>query len=199
MGGFICVSFSQRTGTLRVRNNCGQRLLIQNHGCNIGDFTLEHGQSRTFSANYGAVPPPRIWANRCDSQNNCETRGGNGQQSLAELNWNANNGESFYDVSFVDAYNVPITMSPFQPGDPAECTRISCKAINRSYCPGNPIRRNGRILSCVNPNRDAQTSYSNYLNTVCPDVYAWSRDDLRRPSPQRFKCRRNSGYEIVFC
>ena len=197
----ICtLTAAQRTGTVKVTNNCGQRLLIQNHGCNIGDFSLEQGKSRTFSANYGAAPPPRVWANRCDARNNCETRGGNGQQSLAEFNWDPSTGKSFYDVSLVDGFNVPLRMSPFQSGNPADCTQIVCTNINPSNCRGNAVRgQGGKIVSCLNPNRDAPTAYSRDLNQRCPDVYAWSKDDTRRPSPQRFSCNTNTGYKIVFC
>src|SRR5262249_14196770 len=110
-----------------------------------------------------------------------------GQQpvSLAEFNFDRrDNGAPWYDVSYVDALSLPITITP---GGGNESTGAgSCAA--RPCAGGQPLAPcpsadatlrpgRGRPLVGVNPTRDARTAYTDRLGAFGPRAYLWSTHD----------------------
>jgi hypothetical protein len=182
---------------IQVSNNCGTRLLVKNEGGNTGQFFLENGQSRTFQVNAGD-PRPRVWAHKgCDGNgNNCDTR--EGQVSLAEMHWDAaGNRKTWYDISHVDGYNLPITMQPFNPNAGGRCETVGCN-FNLNNCPSDArVYKNGRLVACQNTNRDSpNTNYVRALKQACPNSYTWSKDD----SAGMRDCQNNNrGLRVIFC
>lgn len=95
-----------------------------------GWFSLPGGQISSLPGKSRSISVPdgwkagRIWARTgCNGQFNCETgncgnseqcsgRGGEPPASLAEFTLNGNGGQDYYDVSLVDGYNLPVSISP---------------------------------------------------------------------------------------
>lgn len=105
-------------------------------------------------------------------------------------------------MSMVDGYNLPVTISPYNPGaGPVECTTTRCN-FNLNNCPEqSKIRSGNRVIACKNLNRDdGNSAYAKTMIRNCPDAYSWSKDDTRRPSPMRFSCNPgNRGLKVTFC
>ncbi|CAL8137481.1 unnamed protein product [Orchesella dallaii] len=179
---------------LTVRNNCPGTLYVKNEGTNSGSFTLGSGQSRAISINRGRSA--RVWAHAgCNGASNCDTT--EGYVSLAEMFWD-NNGMTWYDVSQVDGYTLPIRMEPYNPAAGGNCQTTSCNFNIDANCPnGNKVGNKGRTVGCRNPNRDSgNTDYARAIKRSCPGVYSWSQDDrdgMRACQPG------NNGLRIIFC
>jgi len=179
---------------LHIRNNCGRNIYVKSEGVNSGPFTLGNGQSRDVSINRGSSA--RVWAHAgCNGQGqNCDTV--EGYVSLAEMFWD-NAGMTWYDVSHVDGFTLPITMDPTNPRAGGNCNRASCRFNSNSQCPQNSkVQKNGRVVGCRNLDRDRVTDYSRALKRACPRVYSWSKDDrdgMRACQPG------NPGLRITFC
>lgn len=184
-------------GQIEVKNNCGQRIFVKNAGSNQGPFNLEHGQSRNFQLKRDASS--RVWAHiGCDTNgNNCDTT--EGYVSLAEMKWDDSRGMigfTWYDISQVDGYNLPITMQPYNPAAGGNCKTVSCN-FNINECPAESrVFNKNRLVGCRNKNRDGITEYSRKMKARCPGVYTWSKDDkdgMRACQPG------NNGLKVIFC
>lgn len=195
------------TAEITVKNNCGFNVFVKNQRANIGNFNLGPGQTRRWNVQGTTEaekyqPKPRVWGQKgCDgSGNNCEVSDNN--LSLAEFMFQDYGdaqfrGFTWYDISMVDGYNLPMTMSPYTTSDNGgNCYRVSCN-FDLNQCPGeSKLMKNGRIVGCKNLNRDAVTNYSNAIKRYCPKVYSWSKDD---PAGQRACRQGNGGLTIQFC
>ncbi len=127
-------------------------------------------------------------------------------------------GQDFYDISNVDAYNLPISMKPKNPSSPNKlwCTSTGCNIPNlSSWC--NPALRKknsaGQVVSCLNscvkfgtdsyccqnffnnPSICKQSSYAAAFKAACPNAYSFPYDDA---NGVMFSCK-NTGYDITFC
>ncbi|MBE8520481.1 Thaumatin pathogenesis-like protein [Amycolatopsis sp. H6(2020)] len=67
-----------------------------------------------------------------------------------------------------------------------------CPAENRQHSPG------GTLINCINPNRDAPTSYSNAIKTHCPKAYTWSKQDTEPSNQTTYQCASCTGSTITF-
>jgi hypothetical protein len=106
-------------------------------------------------------------------------------------------GFTWYDISQVDGFNLPITMQPYNPNAGGNCQTVGCNFNTGSSCPNeSKVYKNGKLVACRNNNRDAVTSYSQAMKRECPNVYTWSKDDkdgMRACQPG------NSGLRVIFC
>ncbi len=95
----------------------------------------------------------------------------------------------------VDGFTTGITIEPFIPGTPAECTAINCK-YNVNDCQGNKIVRDGKIAGCQNNNINNPSNYSKSIKKSCPNVYSYAFDD----KAAKYTCfpNSNNGLKISF-
>ncbi|MFJ9628139.1 glycosyl hydrolase [Streptomyces sp. NPDC101175] len=129
-----------------------------------------------------------------------------GQQptGLAEFNFDpADSLAPWYDVSYVDAVAVPVTITPNDVTPPAsgECAVAGCAEDLLSGCPAEDLTKDpatGQSLVCVNPNRDAKTPYSDMINQKCPTAYAWSKQDAEPGNQVVYQCTKCSGLTVAF-
>ncbi|MFJ9897543.1 glycosyl hydrolase [Streptomyces sp. NPDC091280] len=129
-----------------------------------------------------------------------------GQQptGLAEFNFDpADSLAPWYDVSYVDAVAVPVTITPNDVTPPAsgECAVAGCAEDLLSGCPAEDLTKDpatGQSLVCVNPNRDAKTPYSDMINQKCPTAYAWSKQDAEPGNKVVYQCTKCSGLTVAF-
>jgi hypothetical protein len=219
---------SADSGNLTLVNNTGQTIWPGVAGTavpNGGGWQLAPGASTTIS-----VPPNwsgRIWARtNCDGSGNCETgdcggvvacNGATGAPNvtLAEFTLGGGSSPDFYDVSLVDAFNVPITITP-QGG--AGCPVAGCTADLGPGCPSalQDTGASGTIVACLSsctkfggdqfccagsfasPSTcDPSTWPVNsaaYFKSGCPDAFSYAFD----PVTATFTCQGASGYVITF-
>lgn len=104
-------------------------------------------------------------------------------------------GMTWYDISQVDGYTLPITMQPYT-NSGGNCQTVGCN-FNIGNCPSaSKVYKNGKLVGCKNLNRDAPTDYSRAVKSACPNVYSWSKDDrdgMRACQPGNF------GLTVIFC
>jgi hypothetical protein len=123
---------------------------------------------------------------------------------LAEFNFDpADSHAPWYDVSYVNAVAVPVTITPDDVTPPAsgECAVAGCAEDLLSVCPADNLTKDpgtGQPLVCVNPNRDAKTGYSDMVNQKCPTAYAWSKQDAEPGNRVMYQCTECSGLTVAF-
>jgi hypothetical protein len=126
--------------------------------------------------------------------------------SLAEFNFDPNDqwGAPWYDVSYVNAVSVPITITPTgvqaQPPGSNACGTVGCPEPLLNACPQGQLQHgtDGRPTVCLNPNRDAQTAYSDAIKARCPKAYAWSKQDTEPGNQTVANCPNCSGFVVTF-
>ncbi|KAL8138316.1 hypothetical protein V2J09_004317 [Rumex salicifolius] len=189
-----------------------------------GGFRLKEGQSRVFTAPVGWSG--RIWARTgCDfdgsGNGTCETGrcgtelqckgSGEPPATLAELTLGTTTSD-FYDVSLVDGFNVPVTVTPLK--GQGNCSTAGCVSDLRRTCPSELQRRmDGRTVACRSAcdvfNTDQYccrgayggpavcqpTDYSRKFKTACPTAYSYAYDD----PTSIFTCAAAPDYAITFC
>lgn len=69
----------------------------------------------------------------CGGVLNCNGAGGDPPASLAEITLNGANGDDFYDISLVDGYNLPLSMTPSD--GTGTCGAPGCTSNLNSNCP----------------------------------------------------------------
>ncbi|SFR28707.1 Thaumatin family protein [Lentzea waywayandensis] len=109
----------------------------------------------------------------------------------------------WYNVSYVNGVNVPITINPTNgpPPNGQFCGTAGCPGALLPACPDANLRRHpetGKPMLCVNPNRDAQTPYSNAIARACPKAYSWSKHDTEPGNRTMFSCRDCNKLTVTF-
>ncbi|KAI8071696.1 thaumatin [Gongronella butleri] len=180
------------------------------------DSTLAKGQNKTYSqaSNWSG----RFFGREYCQGTNCTTAGAAAPASLAEFTFGGYGGNDFYDVSFVDGYNIPMEISPFGAtngtatqgkyncGSPACATLPSCPDNFKTYdsqghyigCQSACSNQQTDAYCCTGANNTPQTcsrnSYAQQVKNVCPDVYTYAYDD----PTSTFSCKAQ-GYDVIFC
>ncbi|AZS86469.1 glycosyl hydrolase [Streptomyces griseoviridis] len=124
--------------------------------------------------------------------------------SLAEFNFDPSDSLApWYDVSYVNAVSVPVTITPndVAPPEEGECAVSGCATDLLSACPADNLTKDpatGKALVCVNPNRDAKTPYSDAVTGKCPKAYAWSKQDTEPGNHTVYQCTKCTGMTVTF-
>ncbi|KAF2307469.1 hypothetical protein GH714_028958 [Hevea brasiliensis] len=148
-------------------------------------------------------------------QVSCNGAGGNPPISLIEFTLAENNGKDFYDISLVDGFNVPVSVSP-QGGSGDNCITASCAGDVNSVCPTELAvtgSDGGTVIACKSaceefhqpeycctenfriPETCKPTTYSMIFKNQCPQAYSYAYDDLT----STFSCSGGANYAITFC
>src|SRR6266702_2500694 len=223
---------SAASGTLTLVNQTGQTIWPGVAGSSVpngGGWELPAGGTTTVSvpANWSG----RIWARTscnfgtsgggwcetgdCGGVLACNGATGAANATLAEFTLGGGTSADFYDVSLVDAFNVPITIAP-QGG--AGCATAGCAA---NLAPGFPgelqdVDSTGNIVACLSScskfggdqycctgsfNSPSacnaaiwQVESASYFKSACPDAYSYAFD----PATATFSCQGACGYLITF-
>jgi hypothetical protein len=223
---------SAASGTFTLVNQTGQTIwpgVAGNSIPNGGGWELAAGATSSFS-----VPPNwsgRIWARTyCNfdssGSGSCETgdcgaglacNGNAGQASatLAEFTLGGGTAADFYDVSLVDAFNLPMTITA-QGG--SACATAGCSTNLLTDCPSSlqDVDSSGNVVACLsacskfggdeacctgaanspstcNP-AAAPVDSASYFKSGCPDAYSYAYDTVTAA----FSCSGASGYVITF-
>ena len=190
-------------------------------------FELLTGTSSSFD-----LPSPwsgRVWGRAGCSNNNgrfycatadcgsgqieCNGAGADPPATLVEFTIASGGGRDFYDVSNVDGFNVPASVTP--QGGSGGCTPSSCPNNINSVCPLELQVRgsDGSVIACKSacvafnqphycctgehntPETCPSTNYSKFFKQQCPDAFSTPFDD----SSSTFTCSASPGYVITFC
>jgi hypothetical protein len=151
---------------------------------------------------------------RCDTGDcgglQCAGRGGPDDTTLFEWTF-VNGGNDNYDISLVDAYNIPMSVVPKNPS----CKSASCSISNlNAWCPGVLQKRsNGQVVSCRSacavfntddyccrksfndPNKCKASSFANQFKAACPLAYSYAYNDAQA----LLACKNTGGFTINFC
>ncbi|KAI3908955.1 hypothetical protein MKW92_040073 [Papaver armeniacum] len=131
----------------------------------------------------------------CGGVLECSGAGGAPPASLAEFTVNSPN--DFYDISLVDGFNVPISISPS--GGTGMCKSLSFLYKKRVMaCKSACMVFNTPEYCCTGayaqPSMCKPTNYSNLFKEACPDAYSYAFDD----STSIVTCT-GANYLITFC
>lgn len=219
---------------VNIINKCGQTVWpgILSAGNGGGGFALEPQESKTLS-----LPGKwsgRIWGRTgckfdasgrgfcqtgdCGKVLNCNAgAGGNPPVSLLEFTFTDTHLD-FYDVSLVDGYNLPVSISAVPKNGKAtgtNCTTAgNCNGDLRENCPPElALKVDGNVVACRSaceafgtpeycctgahnsPKTCHPFAYSQLFKKFCPTAYSYAYDD---PS-SLFTCASGADYTITFC
>ncbi|GLJ49849.1 hypothetical protein SUGI_1059330 [Cryptomeria japonica] len=210
-----------------IVNNCAYTVwpgtLSGNGGTVLGDggFALPPGKSMPFTTSAGWSG--RIWGRTdckfdktgkgscitgdCGNSLKCNS-GGVAPASLAEFTLG---DKDFYDVSLVDGYNLPLTVTPV--GGTGGCKTAGCVTDLRTSCPSElSVKNDGQVTACKsaclafgtpeycctgehsNPQTCSPSKYSKEFKQACPNAYTYAFDD-----PSSLYTCSAANYTITFC
>lgn len=227
--------------TFTFVNNMNQTVWPASQG-NSGQLTPNGGGWQMAPGSTMSITVPGTWSGRfwgrtgcsfnasgvgscqtgdCAGLLACNGAGGQTPASLAEMTLLGGAGNDVYDVSFVDGFNVPITVIPIggtpNPSDPYHCTDAGCGVNLNTNCPTVLQVHNaqGATIACKSACSEFGTDqyccagqyaspttcipsqwpvdYAAYFKTACPHAYSYAFDD----PTSLFNCT-NCNYEIVF-
>ncbi|GMJ12079.1 hypothetical protein like AT1G20030 [Hibiscus trionum] len=186
---------SQASSTLNVPQPWSGRFWGRTN-CNIasGKFqcaTADCGTGQVTCNGAGAIPPA----------------------SLMEFTLAPNNGNDFYDVSLVDGFNLPVSVTPH--GGSSVCNATSCAFDINAVCPSELQVKGwgGDVIACKSaclafnqpqycctgayssPTTCQPTPYSEIFKSKCPQAYSYAYDD----KTSTFTCTGGTNYLITFC
>ncbi|GAB4856561.1 Thaumatin-like protein 1 [Ancistrocladus abbreviatus] len=145
-------------------------------------------------------------------QVSCNGAGGIPPATLAEFTLNGDGNKDFYDISLVDGFNAPLSIT-VQGG--RGCTSPSCASNINNVCPAQLAVKgsDGRVIACksaclafnqpqyccTGSHNTAKTcpptNFSQIFKRQCPQAYTYAYDD---PS-SLFACPSGPNYLITFC
>ncbi|KAK9922143.1 hypothetical protein M0R45_030623 [Rubus argutus] len=197
------------TGRFWARTNCKT--------ISSGKFTCG-GDTWGSGPYWNEVLAPSLFT--CDSPGDCASgqvacngNGGNPPVTIVEFNIAGGGGQDFYDVSLVDGFNLPVSVTP--QGGNGDCGNASCTANLNANCPSElQVKKgDGSVVGCKSaciafneskycctpPNETPETcpptNYSKMFSQQCPDAYSYAYDDLTGT----FTCSGSPDYTITFC
>ncbi|KAI8878419.1 Osmotin, thaumatin-like protein [Backusella circina FSU 941] len=196
---------------ITVKNSCSSSIQV-NQLTNdeaYGSSTMVAAGSSTkisVSSKWGG----RIWARQgCSGSSDCQS---GSPASLAEFLLNGGYNMDYYDISFVDGFNLPMTIAPNGgSGSGYLCGTPKCTTL--PSCPSGLEDKdsNGKVIGCKSPctaygtseycctdserGSCGSSSYASAVQSACPEVYSYAFDD----NTSMFSCSPTNGYTVTFC
>ncbi|KAI8089283.1 thaumatin [Halteromyces radiatus] len=206
-------SYSGNNPFVVVKNQCSYSIVAgtSENGNQYGQsVSVSAGGSHTF--NYNAPWEGRIWARKNCSGKTCNFSGMWAPTSLAEFHFASGTTEDFYDISFVDGWNLPLSIAPNTKSSNSyqvdkHCGTPSVKTL--PDCPQGFQTDDGACQSacshfqtpeycCTGAYNSADTckasSYAAKVKAQAPDAYSYAFDD----ATSVYTCK-SQGYTVTFC
>ncbi|KAL1934910.1 hypothetical protein VTP01DRAFT_4050 [Rhizomucor pusillus] len=188
--------------TVTVKNSCGSGLKVYkltNGGGAQESTDVGAGSSHDFQvdSNWSG----RFWG--CKDGGDCGNYGS--AVSLAEFLFKGYGGQDFYDISFVDGFNLPLDISP--EGGEGDCGKPSCPSL--PSCPKELQTDGGACKSACaafnndeyccrgeynSPEKCKASEFADQFKSGCKDAYSYAYDD----KTSTFGCKANK-YTVTFC
>jgi hypothetical protein len=188
VGPIECRASGDGKSTITLINHCGEALTFA--GSDIEGGLLQPGEHacRDVGDAVMELPAIRFWGY-------IGMDPGGERYTLAELTLNTDfNDFDWYNISHVDAHNLPMQVSAFEKPN---CRTLTCADSLIPNCPaeGQLKDAQGKVISCFSPNRDdANSTVAKYFEAGCADAYSWSGDDQ-----ESVVACAGEDYDVVFC
>ncbi|KAI7906379.1 THO complex subunit 1 transcription elongation factor-domain-containing protein [Cokeromyces recurvatus] len=189
--------------------------------------TIELNANKTYPLFVEPTWAGRLWARENCDTHKCELAGATNPASLAEFRFSSittTNTDSsdidYYDVSFVDGYNFPLSIRPrivygldrLVKLDNKHCRKSEC--LHLPNCPSDlqTFDKLGKFVACESAcsrygtdtycctgrYNTSATCTSNYyarqVKNMCPFTYSYAFDDANSV----YACKTNE-YDVIFC
>lgn len=192
------------TKTIIISNKCQDTLHVgvltngQSSSAGDGQFDVTAGSNKviTKSDHWGG----RVWGRKqCSGTSgqadSCSTPpGASNPASLAEFFFKGAGGKDYYDISLVDGYNLPVSITPSHEPQSSGSSKYNCGApsCNVPACPKDYaiVDSTGNVVACQstcskentpqacctgahdNPNTCKPDNRSEAVKSACPDAYS---------------------------
>lgn len=187
--------------TITVKNSCSSALTLHkldnagSSGNTPSSAQVGAGSSHEFqvSADWSG----RVWG--------CEGGDCPSAVSLAEFLFSGYGGKDFYDISFVDGFNLPLSITP--EGGSGECKSPTCASL--PTCPDKLKAADGSCKSACaafgtpeycctgeynSPEKCKASQFADAFKKSCQDAYSFAYDD----ETSTFGCTATK-YTVTFC
>jgi len=187
-----CRSDGDDRTTLVFVNRCPVSITVR--GSDIDDASVGAGEfaCRDIGSATEELSSKRYWGFSGDDP-------GAEHHTLAEFTFNTDfNDFDWYNISHVDAFNLPLQIVPVARPD---CATLTCADDLLAGCPeaGQFTDDSGEVVACVSPDRDnGESPVAEYFES-CDDAYAWSGDDQNGDDPSPVRACAGEDWDIVFC
>jgi len=199
----LAISSSVRGTTINVRSQCSSVLTAcdQAQGTAVECYVLQNGGSHLLDV--GTVwTGGLIWGHPGDNPDTTVGNNAKPQANLAEFTIGSN-GQDSYDLSNVNAYNLPlqIDVTSFVNGDTPNglfCGSPSCTIPDlTTFCQSPNTLTGDPGDGCYNTDGTGTvpTPGTEAFATACPEAYSFSTDDANHV----YSCDTGTNYEVVFC
>lgn len=186
--------------TILVKNHCNATLKV-GYSKDVDYFgtvvDVSAGSSYTIHPSVGWSG--RVWGRKSCSGDKCYDSGMGSPASLAEFHF-LDSGNTFYDISFVDGFNLPMVVEPASKSkegdtDGRMCSTPRCTTLPECPSGWETYDDNGNFSGCKSActkfNTDEycctgayngqnlchENQYTEQVKDVCPDVYSYAYDD----------------------
>jgi hypothetical protein len=199
--------------TMAVKNQCSYTIWAA--GIPGGGKQLGQGETWTFDIPAGTTAA-RIWGRTgcsfdaasgngscntgdCGGLLNCQ---GYGSVPATLFEYARIQNQDLYDISLVDGFNLPLSVTPSNPN----CRAIGCTSDINAVCPAQLKVTDGCKSPCAAfntpqycctgeyQNNCSPTNYSQFFKQQCPQAYSYSQDDAASTI-----CPSGATYNVVFC
>lgn len=198
---FGLVSAAPTTGStvVKIVNNCRKTIQLgqlSNEQQPPLPIPIRSGKSKSYT--FHGTWSGRFWARQDCTGSECQIAGAAFPASLAEFTFRAAGGNDFYDLSFVDGYNLPVSVTPVNPTEDGT-SKYWCGAPTCDIAPVCPpelqLRENGVYIGCQSacskfgnpeyccagafgtPDKCPMNRYARVIKNACPDAYSFAYDD----------------------
>uniref|UniRef100_A0A2N9IR90 Thaumatin-like protein n=1 Tax=Fagus sylvatica TaxID=28930 RepID=A0A2N9IR90_FAGSY len=222
-----------RSVTFTFKNNCPYTIwpgtLTGAGAPQLSSTGFELGTGASSTLDFPATWSGRLWARtQCSNVNGrftcatadcasgqiaCNGAGAIPPASLVEFTLSGFGGNDFYDVSLVDGFNLPLSITP--QGGSVSCQSTSCPGNVNQVCPAELAVKgsDGSVIACKSaclalnqpqycctgnfgtPGTCPPTNYSKIFKDTCPQAYSYAYDD----KTSTFTCPTGANYLITFC
>ncbi|XP_015876843.2 thaumatin-like protein isoform X1 [Ziziphus jujuba] len=218
---------------LIIVNNCKESIWPGILG-SAGHQTPQDGGFHLYSGEQVSLQLPENWSGRiwgrqgccfdqktgkgscltgdCAGLLHCRGIGGVPPATVVEMTLGTSKSSlHYYDVSLVDGFNVPVSMSPI--GGGVGCGLAACEADVNKCCPSAlEMRRGGKVVGCKSACLASKsdkycctgqfasrqsckpTVFSRVFKAICPRAYSYAYDDSTS-----LKVCKAPRYVITFC
>ncbi|KAI8092828.1 THO complex subunit 1 transcription elongation factor-domain-containing protein [Halteromyces radiatus] len=191
-----------------VTNQCQPDLqvnqLSNNNNTAFNNTTVVVASQTSYIFTVSPTWSGRIWGQPVCEDDICS----HSPVSLAEFTMNTHDHD-FYDISFVDGFNLPMTIAPrsiMETNNTNQCQRVGCGQLPK--CPNDLIQSQGCQSACSRYHQDeyccmgdyntpdtcVTNHYAEAVKKVCGQVYTFPFDD----ATSTYYCN-DDVYDVVFC
>ncbi|KAI8096020.1 thaumatin, partial [Thamnidium elegans] len=160
----------------------------------------------------------RFWARHeeCWQSSTCQGASTTAPASLVEFTFLSADGNDFYDISFVDGYNLPVSIEPAEQSSKVGkgyywCRKPACRNVPTcpqelkvwiggvySACQSACSKFGNQAYCCAGlfdtPEKCGINKYAQLIKDECPDAYSFAYDDEK----SLYQCQA-SVYTVTWC